>query len=499
MTIGQLVRIIRRDTWWSEEAPANYNAAIAAWRSFVLQGNIYGRKFLTHCVTLYRNDFCWEKTSEREKLAQFRTILNQWRRQPSRVRRYFRQFRKFRDQCLTERDRVAARLDRLTRVELADHYARVYRPYQRFVSYAVMPEAADIYTDYHLLADLRRALGGRVSEDQISAIALTLATAPFRSFMEEERLAFLRECLKRRPNCQWLSRRFHWVQNNYSGARFLSPAFFAREARRLRREKTEVEIRKEIAGLVRKPTLLTEQQRAAQQRYRLPPRLADTFAFLRFLSRWIDERKAAMIQAAGHIDAILNEVSRRTHVPKTQLGYYTPEELLRFMVVGRRVAASEIRARRKLSAYVTERSGASYQEHIFTGRPAARLFALFSVKKGSRVSGFVASAPAPWGEARQGRPVAKLTGRVQVILNPHREKFTAGRILVTSMTRPDFVPLMRRAVAIITNEGGITSHAAIISRELGIPCIIGTKNATQVFKTGDRVEVDATKGVVRKI
>lgn len=56
---------------------------------------------------------------------------------------------------------------------------------------------------------------------------------------------------------------------------------------------------------------------------------------------------------------------------------------------------------------------------------------------------------------------------------------------------------MERAATIITDEGGITCHAAIISRELKIPCIIGTKIATQVLKDGDRVEVDANKGIIR--
>jgi pyruvate,water dikinase len=58
---------------------------------------------------------------------------------------------------------------------------------------------------------------------------------------------------------------------------------------------------------------------------------------------------------------------------------------------------------------------------------------------------------------------------------------------------------MRRAVAIITNEGGLLSHAAIMSREFGKPCIVGTKIATKVLKNGDMVEVDADKGIVRKI
>ena len=78
-------------------------------------------------------------------------------------------------------------------------------------------------------------------------------------------------------------------------------------------------------------------------------------------------------------------------------------------------------------------------------------------------------------------------------------KMNHGDVLVVSMTTPDFMPVIRLAGAIITDEGGITCHAAIIARELGVPCIIGTKIATKVLKDGDIVEVDATNGVVRRI
>jgi len=89
-------------------------------------------------------------------------------------------------------------------------------------------------------------------------------------------------------------------------------------------------------------------------------------------------------------------------------------------------------------------------------------------------------------------------GIVRVILDPHDDKgFQKGDILVTSMTRPEFVPIMKKAGGVITDEGGITCHAAIISRELNIPCIIGTKLATKILKDGMRVEVDADNGIVR--
>ena len=74
--------------------------------------------------------------------------------------------------------------------------------------------------------------------------------------------------------------------------------------------------------------------------------------------------------------------------------------------------------------------------------------------------------------------------------------FHDGDVLVTRMTAPDWVPLMRRAAAIATDSGGMTCHAAIVSRELGIPCVVGTQDATRRLRDGELVTVDATRGVV---
>jgi len=92
----------------------------------------------------------------------------------------------------------------------------------------------------------------------------------------------------------------------------------------------------------------------------------------------------------------------------------------------------------------------------------------------------------------------RVKGQVKVVLyTKDFSKFKRGNILVASMTRPEFLPVIKKAAAIVTDEGGITCHAAIISRELNIPCIIGTRNATRILKDGDLVEVDADKGVVK--
>jgi len=94
----------------------------------------------------------------------------------------------------------------------------------------------------------------------------------------------------------------------------------------------------------------------------------------------------------------------------------------------------------------------------------------------------------------------KARGRVKIVKSVKEVgKVEKGDILVAVMTRPDYIVGIKNASALVTDEGGITCHAAIVARELGIPCIIGTKIATQVLKDGDLVEVNANHGWVRKI
>jgi pyruvate,water dikinase len=86
-------------------------------------------------------------------------------------------------------------------------------------------------------------------------------------------------------------------------------------------------------------------------------------------------------------------------------------------------------------------------------------------------------------------------GRVHVLADPdHLAEFKAGDVLVTSMTDPAWEPIMKRAAAIVTDRGGRTCHSAIISRELGLPCIVGTGNATQVLQSGSDVTVSCSEG-----
>ena len=128
------------------------------------------------------------------------------------------------------------------------------------------------------------------------------------------------------------------------------------------------------------------------------------------------------------------------------------------------------------------------KEIILTGKESKELFEYYdTAPEESEIKGNTACK-------------GKAEGKVKIIMNVKDfHKFEEGNILVTSMTTPEFVVIMKKAAAIITDEGGLSCHAAIVSREVNIPCIIGTKHASKLLKDDDLIEVDASEGVVRKL
>jgi phosphohistidine swiveling domain-containing protein len=176
------------------------------------------------------------------------------------------------------------------------------------------------------------------------------------------------------------------------------------------------------------------------------------------------------------------EVAKRLKISFEQTNYLLADELEMALLGGVSAYKKFVKERQKKFSMRVN----SGRLKIFNYDISGEFLQTFGAVK-KALSGYVASA----GHA---------VGRAKIIY--HRgefSKFKKGDVLVTAMTHPEFMQIMKLASAIITDEGGITCHAAIISRELGIPCVIGTKIATQVFKDGDMIKVDAEHGVVRKI
>lgn len=93
----------------------------------------------------------------------------------------------------------------------------------------------------------------------------------------------------------------------------------------------------------------------------------------------------------------------------------------------------------------------------------------------------------------------KVQGAAIIVKDPRNMTAHQGAVLIAPMTTPDYMAIIRKAAAIVTDEGGLLCHAAIVAREMHKPCVIGTKHATKIFKDGDMIEVDAENGVVKKV
>ncbi|OGD62632.1 phosphoenolpyruvate synthase [Candidatus Beckwithbacteria bacterium RBG_13_42_9] len=132
--------------------------------------------------------------------------------------------------------------------------------------------------------------------------------------------------------------------------------------------------------------------------------------------------------------------------------------------------------------------------YILQTRPVTTLSQKSKVKSQKEEEGLVRLPQLVTGK---GASPGLVSGKARIIFSAQEiSQIEAGEILVTKMTTPDFVPAMRKVVAIVTNEGGLTSHAAIVSRELGVTCVVGTQEATSKIKNGQMITVDGARGII---
>ena len=222
----------------------------------------------------------------------------------------------------------------------------------------------------------------------------------------------------------------------------------------------------------------------------LPSNISNLVIALRQVSYLQELKKTTQTKSHPLLQLVVKkEIAKRLELKKEYIDYLTLDEVVMFLSQGKvtEKIRKELKERAKFCVHIIKEKKRTW----LLGKEAREFIELNEIMKVNynlkEINGFVAS---------RGRAIGKVK-----ICESSREinKVEKGDILVTAMTTPDFVPAIRRAAAIITNEGGVTCHAAIISRELNKPCIIGTKIATKVLHDGDIVEVDAKKGIVRII
>lgn len=277
--------------------------------------------------------------------------------------------------------------------------------------------------------------------------------------------------------------RYYWIRNDYEATPFLDAAYYRDDLDRL---DADVDYAARIMEGVRKARETAMAKEEAIRELGLSRDVVERLRFANWIGSYRDDRKKYNQISNFLLVRTAETIGKEFGIDPDELKYLMPDEIPA-LLSGDRSVVSELSERRRYGLMLLARESERFG--IVTGPTVATYYE--AIEASLFGSGIVRGSVASRGIAR---------GRVRIIQNQADfPTFEMGDVLVTQMTRPEFLSIISRAAAVVTDEGGITCHAAIISRELGIPCIIGTQTATRVLRDGDLVEVDAEQGLVRSL
>jgi phosphohistidine swiveling domain-containing protein len=281
-------------------------------------------------------------------------------------------------------------------------------------------------------------------------------------------------------------KKFFWFKSNFYRAKKITEQSIINDVFKEIKKLGEMNIEKELKQLSQNGYNINKKKKFLLKNIKLTSGEKKDLYFAERVISWVDKRKAWMMEHIFFFSRLMEEIALFLKMDYHEISLYTTKELAELLSFRKKLSKVEIQKRNKETFSVFEKNK---EINIYYGDKAKELFQSVYQTNLKEIKGVVASA---------GR-VKKINGVARVVYRPGKDKFKKGEILITSMTRIEFVPIMRMAKAIVTNEGGMACHAAIVSRELNLPAIIGTKNATKEIKSGDKIELDIEKGTIKKI
>jgi len=305
------------------------------------------------------------------------------------------------------------------------------------------------------------------------------------SFFQTEELELLKIKLAkdRRGQAKMLNnhqKKYYWLRNNYGFTKVLDVNYFKDEMDKISQKDAEKKI-KEITDYAKH---VKAKKKDVISRYKVSREIVRIADKLSYCVWWQDYRKSFIFKANHIISKFLEEISKRKKIDFKELCYYTSPEIEDLVKNNKKVDAME--RFEGFVEYYHEGGGISF----IYGPKAVEFATPYITKKVDAGIKELKGMAVSLGD--------KVSGKVRIITRMNQlQNMEKGEVLVAEMTSPDYIIAMRKASAIITDEGNMTCHAAIVSRELKIPCIVQTKIATKALKDGDLVEVDANKGIIR--
>jgi phosphohistidine swiveling domain-containing protein len=343
-----------------------------------------------------------------------------------------------------------------------------------------IPELASWGGEQQLRRELLKHHKGQFSE-----LLEALSAPEDLSFFQVEELELLNikllKDVKERQNAlKDHQNNYFWLRNSYGHTEILPIGHFTKELSSF----TEKQAKSKIKEIENHLDSVKKRKKALIKRYNISKKIQDISENLSFCIWWQDLRKKYLFMIFHIINEFTKEIARRKKVPHQNLDFYARSDIIRLLEKGVRIKNLKERKKAYLSYYYKKENKVTY----LYGDKALKFVKPYlevKVKKNiSEIKGLVVSK-------------GKAKGKVRILLTPKNiDRMKQGEILVAPMTSPDYIVAMRKASAIVTDEGGLTSHAAIVSRELKKPCIVSTKIATKVLKDGDLVEIDANHGTI---
>ena len=285
-----------------------------------------------------------------------------------------------------------------------------------------------------------------------------------------------------------LVEKYFWIRMTWDGQNTLTKKEIAGDLRCIRDKHEKHKISQMIRDIQCQSKLVLKNRRQLIKKYKLPSQTASYLKLLDAFCRIHDERKEIQMRCNDVMLRVLVKIAGRQKIAYADALWYFYWEL-DDLACGKELPKKNILDRKNGITIMMKRG----YSKIYFGKIATQLLNNYVLRSKTQRKTMINGVIANPGKKFMGKVFLAKSG-----IDACR-RMKKDRILVTSMTTVDYLPAMKRARAIITDDGGITCHAAIISRELKIPCIVGTKIATQVLKDGDLVEVDADKGIVKKI
>ncbi len=499
-----------REPVWREEAPGLLLTLEDGCQQMVEFGS-WISPGISNYVFMYENDFFYQAMSIEESLAHCRGHFELLHKHPEKLQAVLKEWDDAMHNLeLTLKRLEFVQLDQLSIDALHAEFQTLSNAFNRFWKVTLITEPWGPYLDDEYLPQFQKILNNHPSAKEAFAV-LTLPDQS--SFISEEhkdtlRLAikFLSNPLERKKliemkNEDYLAyisierleffdalqkhqQKFYWMQNSYSEWTILSVQDFLGFLRDMIKTKNATELKLELEKLEKQPEAQLQRRKWLSE-LSLSSKVLNELEYIRKISWLKDERKRGAVMSLHHIFRFTQEVGRRLNIESKLVGYVQGFELKELLEGKISVEILKQRRQRVVHAVQTGNKRA-----ILTGNDALNvkkhLFEVPELKEGAGIGGNVACRGSD----------AIVTGKVRIIMNPKGQHMEPDEILVSSMTRPDFLQLMKQARAIITDEGGITCHAAIVSREMNKPCIIGTMHATKALCSGDIIEMRMNHGLI---